>query len=114
MSAGQIVNMIYQNALGQAPDGADAAAWTGFLAAGGAVSTLVLDLAQDPTAQKHNQADIVPGVAFDQITPAGGSQVFVQAMAGTGAGSAASTTGPIADNGHLLPNTLAVLPVARA
>ncbi len=112
MSASQIVNLLYQNAFGQ-PPGAAATAWTSFLAAGGAVSTLVLDLEQDPTAQKHNQADIVPGVAYDQITPGGGSQLFVQAMAGTGGGSAAvSSSGPIA--GRLLPNSLAALPVARA
>ncbi len=89
LSPTQIVDLLYQNALGAPPNAADAATWTSFLAGGGAVSTLVLSLEQDPFAQKFDQASIAPGVAFAQIAPPGGSQLFTQAMAGMAGGAAA-------------------------
>ena len=90
-SAAQIVNLLYQNALGAPPDAADAATWTNFLAGGGAVSTLVLSLEQDPFVQKFDKAAIHFGVAFAQIAPPRGSQLFTQAMAGMAGGAAAAS-----------------------
>ncbi len=114
LTPSQVVNLLYQNALGAAPDAADAASGTDMLAGGGSVASLVLALQQDPVVQKHDQANIAPGVAFSQITPPGGSQLFSQTMAGM-AGAAAA---PAAANGHTLtgPNAgLGMTPVlARA